>query len=53
MFMSQPRTTQEDLDSKEFFDFLDRREKIGDWSLVIFGIAVLSLIIFGSIALLS
>lgn len=50
--MSQPHTTQEGLETKEFFDFLDLREKIGDWSLAIFGIAILLLIIFGSIALL-
>lgn len=50
--MPQPYDAQEDNRTKEFFDFLDRREKIGDWLLAIFGIAIFLSLILGGIALL-
>ena len=51
--MSQtPRAIEEDSVVKEYFDFLDRREKFSDWFCAIMIIACILAIIVGGIFLL-
>lgn len=52
--MSQTwRTHDEDSNVQQHFAYLDKTEKVGDWLLAIFGIAILLLLIVGGVVLLS
>ena len=48
-----PHTPDENSYVQQYFAYLDKTEKIGDWLLAIFGIAILLLLIVAGIFLLS
>ncbi|MEK7061809.1 MAG: hypothetical protein AAB957_00945 [Patescibacteria group bacterium] len=51
--MQQAPQIRDDSMTQEFFAFLDQREKVSNWFLAVYIIAILLLTVIGGIALLS